>query len=325
METAQTVEVMDEKCEVLVLGTSELRIRAIGEKTKGLVISDNKTFESVKQARTEMVTVRTSINKARISANQIHRDGISDNDLQAKSLTEIAAEYEEPLQTQVKNWQNKKEDEKRVREEAEKTRKADHADAIDVIRNLSVTHVNTPIEQLQDVIDHYSALEITEDVFEEYAIEAQQVLKNTLLTLDTMIQTAKNREAEAERNKVEQTRLAELEKKLDEQRAEQNAEHERLKNEREALEKKQRDADQMVESENQAYEENALRDRQTKEHEQRVEALRPDKEKLIALADQIDDLDIPDVASHEGGLIIEGALVRLVATVSYIQQQCDDL
>lgn len=336
MKPAQQMEVVDEKTEVLVLGTNERRIREVGEKTKGLVISDSKTFDSVKKARTEMVTVRTSINKARIAANQKHRDGIADNDLQAKSLTDIASEYEEPLQTQVKNWQDKKDEEKRVKEEAEQVRKDNHTAAINVIRNLSVTHINATIEQMQGVIDHYSTLEISEDVFEEYAIEAQQVLKNSLESLDTMLVAAKGRKAETDRQAEAQARIDEQQKQLDEQtqkqaietkrrKTEQDAEDKRLKAEREKLEQIQRDADEKVESERLAYQENDRLEREEEERQQREEALRPDKEKLIAFADQIDGLQVPDIASDEAEAIIEGALIRLVATVTYIQQQCDDL
>lgn len=336
MNTAEKLDVVDEKTEVLVLGTNERLIREIGEKTKGLVISDNKTFESVKKARTEIVTVRTSINKARIAANQTHRDGIADNDLQAKSLTDIATEYEEPLQTQVKNWQAKKDEEKRVKEEAEQVRKDAHTTIINAIRNLPIDHVNGSVTQLQGLIDHYSMLVVTERVFEEYAIEAQQVLKNTLESLGTMLVAAKGRKAETDRQAKAQAQIDEQQKKLDKQRQEQEAETKRRKTEqdaedkrlddkREAMEKEQREVKEKVESERLAYEENDRLEREESERQQREEALRPDKEKLIAFADQIDGLEVPDIASDEAEAIIEGALIRLVATVTYIQQQCDDL
>ncbi len=336
MNTVEKMDLVDEKTEVLVLGTSERLIREIGEKTKNLVISDTKTFESVKKARTEMVTVRTSINKARIAANQTHRDGIADNDLQAKSLTDIATEYEEPLQTQVKNWQDKKDEEKRIKDEAEQVRKDNHTAAINVIRNLPVTHVSATIEQMQGVIDHYSTIVISEDVFEEYAIEAQQVLKNSLESLDTMLVAAKGRKAETDRQAEAQARIDEQQKNLDEQtekqaietkrrKTEQDAEDKRLKDKREALETEQRQIKEKAESELLAYQENDRLERVEEERGKREKALRPDKEKLIAFADQIDGLDVPDVTSDEAATIIESTLVRLVATVVYIQQQCDDL
>ncbi len=336
MKTAQQMEVVDEKTEVLILGTNERRIREIGEKTKGLVISDSKTFESAKKARTEMVTVRTSIDNARKGANKTHKDAIADNNLEAKTLTDIATEYEEPLQTIVKNWQDKKVEEKRITQEAEQARKAAHTTTINAIRNLPVDHINASVTQLQGLIDHYSILEITEDVFEEYAIEARQVLKHSLESLGTMLEAVKGRKAESDRQVAAQVDIDEQHKKLDQQRidqeaenkrreTEQNAEDNRLKDEREAIEKEQREADQKAECETLAHEENDSRDQAEQQRKQKEEELRPDKEKLIAFADQIDDLEVPEVASDEAREIIEGTLVRLIATVTYIQQQCDDL
>lgn len=354
MSTAENIEIVDEENEVLVLGTNERLIREVGEKTKGLVISDSKTFESVKKARTEMVTVRTSIDKARKTANQTHRDAIADNDTQAKALTVIASEYEEPLQGQVKKWEDQKAEEKRIKEEAEQARKAVHISAIDTIRNLPVTHVNASIEELQGVIDHYTALVITEEVFEEYAIEAQQALKSSLANLDTMITNARDQAAEAERQKAEQRRLDEEQKKLDEQREqqeakareeqkkldeqreeqeaearerkeEQDAEEKRLEKKRKDLEKCQREADERAESERQEREANAKREQEEQERQQREEALRPDKEKLVAFASQIRELNGPEVASDEAALIIECALRELAGTANIISQQCEAL
>ncbi|MEE9223011.1 MAG: hypothetical protein V3V40_06100 [Nitrosomonadaceae bacterium] len=336
MNQANEMEVVDKTLEVLILGTNERRIREIGEKTKGLVISDNKTFESAKQARTEMVTVRTSINKARVAANQVHRDGISENDIQAKSLTDIAVEYEEPLQTLVKAWQEKLADQKRITEEAEQTRKENHNSCISVIRNLPVTHINASIEQIQGVIDHYSSIEITDDVFEEYAIEARHVLKQSLESLDTMLVAAKDRKVETDRQATAQAELDKQQKKLDEQRDQQETdaaqrkqeqadEDKRLQAQRDELDKQQREANEKAESEILAYQEQDRRGQLEKEQQQREEALRPDKEKLVAFADQIRTWSGPEVTSDEAGYIVECALKGLARAADMIHQQIEAL
>ncbi len=325
MNSAEKMDVICETNEVLILGTNERLIREIGEKTKNLVISDAKTFESVKQARTEIVTLRTSIDKARKSANQTHRDGIAENDLQAKSLTEIVVYYEEPLQNQVKKWQDKKAEEKRIKEDTEKVRITGHTTAINAIRDLPGAYINASSEVVQGVIDDCFNIDIREDTFEEYAIEAQQVLKNTLLNLSTMLASAREREAETKRQKTEQTRLADEQKKLDKQREEQETENKRLQAAREKLERQQRKVDEKVESERLELEDKIRQEEEEKQRLQREEALRPDKEKLIAFADQIRELHGPEVTSDEAIIIIECALDGLSQAANIIHQQCEFL
>lgn len=321
MDNVENIESAKKMHEVLILGTNEQLIREIGEKTKGLVISDTKTFESVKQARTEIVTLRTSIDKCLKTANKVHRGHIAENNIKAEVLTVITAEYEEPLQAQVKNWQEKIADEKRIKAETEAVRVAAHTNAINVIRNLSVTHVNASIDQMQCIINHYSNLDITEVVFEEYAIEARQVLRQSLESLVTMQVAAKNSKAETDRQAEVQAQLDEQQKKLDEQREQleadarkrkkiQDAEDKRLRVQREILEGQQREA---------------LQKQAEKERLEREKALRPDKENLFAFADQIRVLTGPDVDSDEAAFIIECALKGLHKVANIIHQQCENL
>jgi len=330
------MEIVNINRDILILGTNERLIREIGEKTKGLVISDSKTFESVKQARTEIVTLRTSIDKARKTANKTHRDAINDNNNKAEVLTIIISEYEEPLQTQVKNWQDKKSDEKRIKDEAENLRVTAHTDAVNVIRNLPVAYVNASIEDIQGVIEHYLSIEITEDVFEEYAIEARHVLKQSIESMDTMLIAAKLRQAETNRQAEAQTRIDADQKKLDKQREQQEAEAReckkkqddekmRLRIQRDELNKKQRESDKKAEQERRRREEKIRSENEEKERQQREEALRPDKEKLIVFADQIRALKGPDVASDDTKYINQCALQLLDRVANIIQQQCNAL
>lgn len=361
-------EIVNEKNEVLVMGTSERLIREVGEKTKGLVVSDAKSFDSIKKARTEMVSVRTSIDKALKVINKSHRDAITDNNTQAKALTAIAAEYEQPLQDQVKKWENIKEEEKRLNEEKEQARIAVYISAISDFRNLPVTYVNASIENIQGVINNYLNIDISEDTYEEYAIEARQVLNQTIETLTTMLDAAKEQEAEAERQAAAQVVLDEAQKildeqreeqdkialkrkseqdaealKLEEQRKEQQKEAEdrqkiqdeealKLENERIEFERQKKVAEDKIESDRLEAEQKeidikleAKRLQDEKDEQIRQENIRPDREKLVVFAGELDNIATPEVDSDEARAVILTAKRALASLSNDIIQKCENL
>ena len=93
---------------VAIFNTNDKAIALLSEKYKDLVISDTKTCESVKNARTEMVSVRTGIAKALKEAYKPHDAAKARLKQEAGRLTELAAPIECQLQQTVTAWDNKK-------------------------------------------------------------------------------------------------------------------------------------------------------------------------------------------------------------------------
>lgn len=141
----------------------------------------------------------------------------------------------------------------------------------------------------------------------------------------------KERELEKERAKARAEREAQ-EKRLEEERIkaeaqrkaiEEKARLEREENER--LLKIERDKQAKIEAERKAEQ-----DRIEKEEREKVEAEKraknaPDKEKLILLSKQLNDFELPEVASDESRKIIESVRILLSKTTAYIDKQIENL
>lgn len=153
---------------------------------------------------------------------------------------------------------------------------------------------------------------------------------------DREIQFEKERaKAEAERKKIEddaRKEREEQEKKAKEEKAKADAEiralEEKAKKEREDNErllKIEREKQAKIEAERKAEQ-----DRIEKEEREKIEAEKraknaPDKEKLILLSKQLNDFELPEVASDESRKIIENVRILLSKTTAYIDKQIENL
>lgn len=215
------------------LGVTELTIVEAGEKYKGLVISDSKTYDSTKKARTEMVTMRTSIAKALKIIQKPLKDQIDSNKDEAARLTGIVASYEDPLQRTVKAWEIAKAEEKRIEEEAEEKRKQHHIGRIEELRSLTAGCRDKNTASLEERMEHVKTLEPGED-YEEYIDEAKMAYRGTLTALQGLHDNAVAREQAAkamEEQRLEQERVAKEQKAAQEEIDREKAERQHAEDE----------------------------------------------------------------------------------------------
>lgn len=179
------------------------------ERYSKLTIGDNRSYESTKKARTELVTFRTSLTKAGDATKKPHNEAIKKINAFVKSWVEKAAPLEAELQATVKNWE-----ERVAREKAEAERK--EKERIDAIHNRIAIFKSTvngfnfkTSEQMKEIIDQVTDMEIDE-TFEEFQAEAMVEQEDTLRTLNTMYQSqlqAEKDKAELEEAKAELAKL----------------------------------------------------------------------------------------------------------------------
>ena len=131
---------------------------------------------------------------------------------------------------------------------------------------------------------------------------------------------AKQREEEAERKRIEDERLAKEKAELERQRKEQEAEQARLKAERERIEAEEAERQRQAElerakkeaaerarreaEEKRLREEHEARERAEREEAERKrrEALRPDRDKLLAVANFVEAIEVPAVSEASESL-----------------------
>jgi hypothetical protein len=226
---------------------AESVIKERAEKYNRLIISDNRSYNATKAARTEFVSIRTSIDKALKEGNKPLNDMIKRNRDEAKRLIELAKPTEDYLQDQVKAWEDKKEQERQAKIEAERQRVAAIQARINAIRTNSIISRGATSESIRDTIDHVQLMVIDES-FEEFEQAAYEAKSETLSILAEALAYAEQQEKEAAERKAESERLAaEAERQRIEREsleAERKAEEERIARQRaefEAEQQRQRD------------------------------------------------------------------------------------
>lgn len=293
-------------------------------------VEDRAGLALVHKARMECVTARTSIDKTRKAMGEESRKYIAAVNAEAKRLTDKLAPIEEHLKSQ----------EDLIAEEIER-RKQEEADALYEVRAKRLTEsgaksINEPLIRSMD-----------EKAFEfevrRVADQARQEHEAAVKAFEEETKRQQERAAEVERNRLEAERLAAERAKMERERAEhqaridaENAKLAAIKAEQDAAQRvidaeKKRISDAEAERVRQAQLEQARKDAAEKariETEQRLareaeaakakaerdeearlrrEAMRPAREKLLAFADHVEGLEIPEVR-EEFDLRIQKAL-----------------
>ena len=278
-------------------------------------IVDNTTYEVAKKSRTTLVTARTDIEKQdKLIASKIKKfremvAGVS------AELFAITKPHEDNQQDEVKRYEAEKEKERLEKQRIEEERKTNIKNSIDAIYSAEMKKIDSLTFEMIDTLkvdweQHLFKTDVTQfDEFELDFNEKLALLKNQLLAKENSL-----REKEAQR--LENERLKAEREKLD---ADRKAEEERLKADREKFEKEQREAQAKIDAENQKIADEKARlqkieddriakeeaDRKAKEDEEkriqdqkdaeekakaeaeRLEALKPDKEKIREYIDSL--------------------------------------
>jgi hypothetical protein len=194
--------------------------------------------------RRELVTLRTDLEKKRkeIKAPALAR--CKEIDTEAARITCELVALEDPIDKQIKEEENRKEEIRLEKERAEAARKSAIADRIDKIKDLPRIALDaTDSLELEEFIAKVEARQLGAD-FAEFLEDAQTAKTEAVNNLNEMLANLKAKETEAARVKAEQeieaARLEEIRVQQEKDKAEQDRlnaiEQEKLAAERAELE-----------------------------------------------------------------------------------------
>lgn len=344
-------------------------------------ITDNKTFDAAKKARTTLLTARTDIqnqDKAIASKIQEFRKSVS---VVSEELISITRPHEEKQQQEVKRWEKVKEDEKQEKLRQEEERKNNIKDAINGIIDEALLKITKcsfeTIDSLR--VDFEEGLYKTDlSQFEEFEIDFNEKLIQVKNSFSSKIKTLQESEAqrleklrlEAEAKKLEEEKLkmeedrkaanekaaadrkaeedrlakikadqeAELEaerKKIADQKAKQDAdlaeqqakidaENKKLQDEKDRLEKIESDRIAKEKAEQDAKNEAERKAKEAAENEarakaeaERLELLKPEKQKVVEYLESIKGgLPKPEITDEKLKVQFLKSLERIQDSVS---------
>lgn len=282
---------------------------------------DAKTYKTAREALTLCVSYRTSTDKRRKELGEDARKWINTVNQAQRNLIAPLAPAEEYLRTELQI-----EDGRQKAVKAEKARKErERVEAIRAkIAGIKLMVFESPgknAQQIQDLIAENSFIEVTEDVFQEFTEEAQRVLTETTTALNSALQARIKWEEEQAERHAEADRLRKIRVEQEAEAAKQATERAKLEAEKKALEdakraeqerkdreefEKRAKEEARIQAEKDAKEKAEREVRETKAREEkeaaekaRAEALKPDKEKLVAWANKILDITLPKLSELE--------------------------
>ena len=242
-------------------------------------VTTTKGMDEAKKARIAIREPRYQVEHVRKEKKAELLQIGKDIDAEAKRITEELMQLEEPIDAQIKAEEQRKEDEKRAKAEAERARIERHQAAILGIREHAARAAGQSSEEIGRVASWLDAVDVSGQAFEEYAPAARRAWEETRVKLAEMHATAKAREDEAARleaQRIENERIA----------AEQRAEAKRLAEQKAAIEAEARKAREKAEAEARRIEAEARAKREAEERKARVEREEADRKAAAERAEQ---------------------------------------
>lgn len=303
-------------------------------------VSDSAGLKVVHEARMKCVRVRTSIDKRRKELTEESRKFVADVNDVAKKLTA----WLEPTEKRLAELENEVEMEKKriVLEAEEKLLAASRKRLQDRINLLTECRAMRDPQVLNSMTDEEFAVELkaaqeenAKRVEQEAIAQAEREKRDAEIAAEQ--QRLAEQRAELDRMKAEaQAIIDEQNRVLEAQRQAQLAEQKKLDDAKAAAEKEERDRLAAIEQERlrkeavaQALKERDEQIAREKMQEEiaasqreaarlREEGLKPDREKLLAFADQVQGMLIPRVQQTDAMHLIALALMQCSDTIRRI-------
>jgi len=306
-------------------------ITALDERYKNLVIHDGKSYAFVMSGLAEYRELRLSVVKGHKKEKEEAKNYCDFLDSEKRRILERLALGENYLKEIRQVW-----DDQKAAIKAEKARK--EAERIESIQEniISLFPLGVPVgidaAAIENRLNAIRDIEIDPQVFMEFSGQAQAKKEESITALEDAYEKRVKWEAEEVERKAEAVRLAEerkaneaKEKELAEERRKIDEEKRRL----ERLEFEQKanaQAKEWAEREAKEKAEREERERKAAEAEKkRQEALRPDKDKLIAFADGLYNMNTPALNSSEAKEILGRALDGITTIVNNIVKDAKEL
>lgn len=281
---------------VVEYSVSDAAIEKLRERYSGLTIANTADYERVRVGIGEIRDIRVQVEKTRV---ELKADALAYGrkvDAEAKRITALLLEIEEPLKLEKQKVDDEKARVKREKEEAERRR-------IEEELRIKREAEEAEVARLKAEQDERDRIE-RERIAAEQKAEADRLAKErAALEAERAAAEEDRRKAQAiidEQNRLERERIEADQAKLREER-------ERLQREqfeREAKDRAEREAREKLERE--AAEKKAREQAEAEERE-RLAALAPDREKLTAFAETIATIAPPVVKSSEAMHYLERA------------------
>tara|TARA_R110002167_G_scaffold81296_6_gene222715 strand:+ start:4486 stop:5559 length:1074 start_codon:yes stop_codon:yes gene_type:complete len=330
MKNSDTLEVQVIELETLdvnllpeLQGWRETQLKLV-EENPFVPITDNKSFEEAKKSRTTLVTARTTIEKQEKAIASKLRDFRTKVADASKELILITLPHEEKQQEEVRRYEAEKEAERAEKERIEKERKDAIRKDIDTFYSewkSKIQNMDFPSKENLSIQLAKSMSVKSEQDMEEFELDWTEKTKLLNSQFDERVTYLKEKEDQRienerltkEREKLEAERL-ELERQAkereDKEREAKRKEDEKIKEERRKLEaekaeieKAKAEHEAKLEAERKAKEDAERKKREEAEQKaakKRIEALRPEKEKLTSFIESIDfTIDQPELKDEK--------------------------
>ncbi len=244
-------------------GIADLREKYFG---KIYEVSTTAGMEEAKKARAEVREPRYKIPKIIDGRKKEIKGIIKDMEAEGQRIEKALREIEDPIDTQIKDEENRKEREKEEKAQLEIKRIAGIQEKLVVLRASAQNALQMNSEEIADLIQTVRNNPVTEEVYQEFIDEADMAQAAILNNLEASLEQAKAKEAEllridaeraeleilranaAEAQKIIDENNAKRQKELDEQAAEQQRllaiENEKLEKERAEIQRQKDEADQ---------------------------------------------------------------------------------
>lgn len=230
--------------EIVEYNPTAIALTDLSDRFKGIVfdVTIPDGMRAAKEARNEIRSYRTALEKKRKELKEpaLRRAKLIDEE--AKLLTERIVALEQPIAQQIEAEEQRVENEKRAREEAEQRRVQEIIGWINDIKLAPARATSFPAGAMEEALLLLKRREIGPE-FAEFQKEAEGERAIAVATMTTMLAGARAQEVEAQKIAEERAELARLQKEAKE-RAEKDeadrkariaAEEEALKRQREEL------------------------------------------------------------------------------------------
>jgi DNA repair exonuclease SbcCD ATPase subunit len=336
VEDAKAMHFMEEfkPAQVTAAKLAELKAKYSGLQI--VSVEDRKTYDLVHAGRMEVRGLRTAVDKTRKKLNEDHLEYMRAVNAEAKRITGLLLEIEEPLEAEEARIDAEREAIKQAKQrekEAELQRRIDALTAVGhpvTVGDLVTMPATTFAMVLQTATEAFQVRE-KERLAAEAALAEKRAEEERL--------AREQAEAKAAAEKAERERLAAERAKLDAEQAEFRRQQEEFQAQRRAQEQADRDkriaeeaaARAKAEAERQAAEEAARKEREAKEaaeaatqaeaRRQAAAAARPDADKLLGLAETLRGTAFPKLATAEGQKVITETALLVAKVVKYVEDK----
>ncbi len=337
-------------------GITDTALAELREKNKGVIVNDTASLKAARANKSEIVSLRTSLEASRKEKKKDVLEYGRKLDAEASRIKLALEEIEALIKTPIDAYENKLAAEKAERERIELARIQKIKEAIELnfgtsaLIGLSGADSDRLNQRLSDVNNI-----CFDESFQEFHVAAEQQKARFILQLESLIADAEAKEREQKRLQREALRLERLREEQEERdrlvrealesekaelariKAEQAAAQQAIDDERASLdaEKKAAEARKAHEEFERQAKANAEQEaqeklaRQQREEEaaaeakkieaERQAALLPDKQKLMAFAQKIRDIELPELKAVAAKTIIAACRNHLMNTASLIE------